>query len=107
GPAASGAERLADWPDEGAAGARVSGEQICVRGLVQGVGFRPHVWRIAHDCRLSGDVRNDSDGVLIRAWGERRALERFLRRVRSEAPPLARIEALRTTPPPRQHPPRS
>ena len=45
-------------------GGGMSSEQIRVRGLVQGVGFRPTVWRLAHDLGLRGDVRNDGDGVL-------------------------------------------
>lgn len=65
-----------------------------MRGLVQGVGFRPTVWRHARNCDLLGDVRNDSDGVLIRVWGERSALESFVRSVQSDAPPLARIDSL-------------
>ena len=74
--------------------AAVVGEQIRVRGLVQGVGFRPTVWRIAHDCGLDGEVCNDGDGVLIRAWGLPQALDSFVCRLREEAPPLARIRTL-------------
>lgn len=73
---------------------RPIGEEIRVRGLVQGVGFRPTVWRLAHDCGLVGDVRNDSDGVLIHACGDVLTVEQFLARLRAECPPLARIDAI-------------
>ncbi len=69
-----------------------------MRGLVQGVGFRPHAFRLAADCGLSGEVWNDAEGVLIRIWGEAAARRRFLVRLRDEAPPLARIDALETRP---------
>ncbi|MGH8282921.1 MAG: carbamoyltransferase HypF [Gammaproteobacteria bacterium] len=75
-----------------------TGEAIRVRGLVQGVGFRPTVWRLARDCGLVGEVCNDAEGVLIRAWGEAAARERFLHRLRGEAPPLARIDAVESVP---------
>ncbi len=72
----------------------MSGRRIRVRGLVQGVGFRPHVWRIARAEGLSGSVRNDGEGVEIEAWGDAGALSRFTRRIGAEAPPLARIDAI-------------
>ncbi len=70
------------------------GRAIRVRGLVQGVGFRPTVWRLARECALSGSVWNDSEGVMIEAFGEPAGLDLFLRRLRREPPPLARIEAV-------------
>jgi hydrogenase maturation protein HypF len=70
------------------------GAEIRVRGLVQGVGFRPTVWRLAHECGVVGDVRNDSDGVLIHAWGDARTLQRFIDNLSTECPPLARIDAI-------------
>ena len=73
---------------------KIQGEYIRVRGLVQGVGFRPAVWRLANDCGLSGDVLNDGQGVLIRAWGTVSALDEFLRRLKKEGPLLARIDAI-------------
>ena len=76
---------------------RTQGESIRVRGLVQGVGFRPTVWRIARDCGLRGDVRNDGEGVLVRAWGAPAQLQRFCAELRSGCPPLARIDALERT----------
>lgn len=74
----------------------LAAREIRVRGLVQGVGFRPTVWRLAEACGLRGEVLNDSAGVLIRAVGTPSALARFLDRLRSEAPPLARIDAVET-----------
>jgi hydrogenase maturation protein HypF len=73
-------------------------QSIRVRGLVQGVGFRPTVWRLARDLGLWGDVRNDGDGVLIRVWvpdadGAQR-LDRLCERLRAECPPLARIDSI-------------
>lgn len=73
---------------------QMSGEEIRVRGLVQGVGFRPNVWRLACECGLVGEVHNDSDGVLIHAWGAQPTLNLFVQRIQDEAPPLARIVAL-------------
>lgn len=70
------------------------GEVIRVRGLVQGVGFRPTVWRLARACGVSGDVGNDSEGVLIHAWANTRTLDEFVERLRSECPPLGRIDAI-------------
>ncbi|CAB3780142.1 Carbamoyltransferase HypF [Paraburkholderia ultramafica] len=70
------------------------GEEIRVRGLVQGVGFRPTVWRVAHEWGVIGDVRNDSDGVLIHAWGDAWTLQHFIDSLSAECPPLARIDAI-------------
>ena len=74
-----------------------SGEQIRVRGLVQGVGFRPTVWRLARDLGLAGDVRNDGTGVLVRLWGDAVARDAFCERLVAECPPLARIRSLERT----------
>lgn len=72
--------------------------EIRVRGRVQGVGFRPTVWRYARELGLSGDVRNDADGVLIRAFGSETAIGTLIARLRREPPPLARIDAIETVP---------
>jgi hydrogenase maturation protein HypF len=74
------------------------GRAIRIRGLVQGVGFRPRVWRLARDCRLTGEVWNDAEGVMIRAWGQPPDLDRFLARLDEEPPPLARIDAVEWEP---------
>jgi hydrogenase maturation protein HypF len=63
-----------------------------VTGVVQGVGFRPHVYGLARELGLSGFVLNDAAGVVVEVEGE--AVEVFLSRLRDEAPPLAAIESL-------------
>ncbi len=67
---------------------------IRVRGIVQGVGFRPHAWRLAHRHGLRGWVANDGEGVSIHACGAEAAIEDFVRALANEAPPLARIDAI-------------
>ncbi len=68
--------------------------EIRVRGRVQGVGFRPTVWQHAQALGLAGDVRNDGEGVLIRARGPRAAIEVLLDRLRRVPPPLARLDGI-------------
>lgn len=63
-------------------------------GRVQGVGFRPFVYRLAHHCGLCGWVRNRSGQVEIFAQGDSASLERFGRRLLSDAPPLAQPRIL-------------
>ena len=70
--------------------------RIRVRGLVQGVGFRPHVWLVARAVGVSGHVLNDASGVEIEAWGTAAQIDRFLADLRTKAPPLARIDAIET-----------
>ncbi|MEH2228484.1 MAG: carbamoyltransferase HypF [Nostoc sp.] len=69
-------------------------EEIRVRGTVQGVGFRPTVYRLAKACDLRGDVCNDGQGVLIRVSGSEKAITEFVARLQTECPPLARINQL-------------
>ncbi len=76
----------------------MKGERIRVRGLVQGVGFRPTVWRLARDAGVSGSVVNDGEGVLIEAWAEQAALDGLCEQIQAHCPPLARIDALERNP---------
>lgn len=62
-----------------------------MNGIVQGVGFRPFVFRLASRLGLTGFVRNDSTGVIIEIEGDRAALEVFVCSLPAELPPLARI----------------
>lgn len=73
------------------------GQQIRVTGTVQGVGFRPTVWRLAKECALLGSVWNDAEGVLIQAWGEADNLAEFTQRLKDEQPPLSQIENIVST----------
>jgi hydrogenase maturation protein HypF len=72
----------------------MASEEIRVKGTVQGVGFRPTVYRLAKACGLQGDVCNDGQGVLIRVSGSEEALAEFVARLQQECPPLARIQEL-------------
>ena len=65
-----------------------------VTGRVQGVGFRPHVYRVALSCCLCGSVRNTDRGVRIEVQGAASSIERFALRLRADLPPLARISSL-------------
>ncbi len=78
--------------------AQASASEIRVSGTVQGVGFRPTVWRLAREEGLLGEVLNDGQGVLIRTVGSADAIQRLIQRIRSEAPVLARIESLQQIP---------
>jgi len=68
--------------------------KIRIEGAVQGVGFRPFVWRLATELGLFGSVMNGVEGVVIEADGNKDALEVFLARLISEIPPLAKIEKI-------------
>lgn len=68
---------------------------VDVAGIVQGVGFRPFVYRLANECGLTGVIANTPAGVSIEVQGEADAVERFLERLPKEIPLLARITGLR------------
>ena len=66
--------------------------RVRVAGVVQGVGFRPFVYTVAHRLGLGGVVSNDGRGVVIEAEGDDAALAALVEAVRTQAPPLARVE---------------
>lgn len=68
--------------------------KVHIKGAVQGVGFRPFVYRLAKELGLKGFVINDTGGVYLEVEGEKKSLELFLLRLSSEKPPLARIHFL-------------
>lgn len=72
--------------------------RLTVRGVVQGVGFRPFVWRLAHEHDLAGSVRNTLDGVVIEVEGAAPAVDRFATAVVERAPTLARVASLSVEP---------
>ncbi|MDR1351512.1 MAG: carbamoyltransferase HypF [Zoogloeaceae bacterium] len=72
--------------------------EFLISGLVQGVGFRPAVWRLATDLRLAGWVRNTAQGVEIHLEGDAARQADFLARLTEAMPSLARIEQIRRTP---------
>jgi hydrogenase maturation protein HypF len=78
------------------------GRRIEIRGVVQGVGFRPWVYRLARQEGIAGRVRNDGAGVTIEAYGRRTALDHFLRRLEAAPPPAATITALQWEPIPQE-----
>lgn len=72
--------------------------RVAVTGIVQGVGFRPFVYRLATARGLAGWARNTGGGVEIEVEGEPAALDAFAAALVESAPPLARIEAVRSSP---------
>ena len=68
--------------------------RIRVRGVVQGVGFRPFVYALANRLGLDGHVGNDADGVFVEVEGAAALVATFERRLVDERPPLARVESL-------------
>ena len=66
--------------------------RVRLRGIVQGVGFRPFVHNLAVKLALAGSVRNSSAGLVAEVEGDAQAVDRFVAAIRSEAPPLAWIQ---------------
>ena len=76
---------------------RLLGLQIIVSGTVQGVGFRPYIYRLANETGVAGWVSNTSQGVHICIEGSADAVESFHCRLKTETPPLAAISCLLIT----------
>lgn len=74
------------------------GRRIAIRGTVQGVGFRPWVYRVARESHVSGRVRNDTGGVTIEAFGAPDDVRRFIDGLAADRPAAALIDELRTEP---------
>jgi hydrogenase maturation protein HypF len=79
---------------EGGGDRPAEGRRIALTGAVQGVGFRPFVYRLAHDTGVTGRVRNDAAGVTIEAFGPAAALDTFVARLVRDRPPAASIDGL-------------
>ncbi|MFI8950154.1 carbamoyltransferase HypF [Streptomyces sp. NPDC053750] len=71
--------------------------RVVVRGVVQGVGFRPFVYGLATDLRLAGHVTNTGDGVVVEVEGPAVAVDRFCASLAPDAPPLAVVESVEET----------
>lgn len=76
---------------------RIGRKQIHIRGIVQGVGFRPFVYNLAQQHQLNGYVLNSAAGVVIEVEGEAAELDHFVAKLSSDAPPLAMIENVAVT----------
>ena len=72
----------------------LTGKRIRVFGVVQGVGFRPFIYRLAKEYNLKGWVLNTSSSVEIEVEGEKESIERFISDIKTKAPPVARIERI-------------
>src|SRR5690349_8267557 len=71
---------------------------LTIHGQVQGVGFRPHVYALAHQLRLTGSVRNHGGAVQIEIEGHDDALDAFLSWIRERSPPQTRIDSISSQP---------
>jgi hydrogenase maturation protein HypF len=74
--------------------------RLDISGVVQGVGFRPFLFSLAARHRIAGEVSNTASGVQVRAEGDSRDLARFVEAITAEAPLLARVDEVKTTPVP-------
>src|SRR5574344_928798 len=70
--------------------------KILVQGIVQGVGFRPFVYRVATELKLKGYVRNLGNVVEIVLQGEKKNIEQFLYDLENKKPPISKINSIKT-----------
>ncbi len=71
--------------------------KIIIQGAVQGVGFRPFIYRLARELNLTGWVNNSAAGVFIEVEGRETILQQFLSRIPLEKPPISHINSLEST----------
>src|ERR1700753_3230562 len=69
--------------------------RIQVRGIVQGVGFRPYIFALARRHALKGQVLNNASGVLVDVEGGASAVEQFVEEIASNPPPLSQVDSIR------------
>ncbi len=95
-PAPTGVElqRPAELPIHSEAAPQAIRARLVVSGIVQGVGFRPFVHRLAHSLGLKGWVLNSTEGVVIEVEGKADLVDRFVQALRPEAPPRAQVDRI-------------
>ena len=76
-------------------GDNIAAYRIQVQGLVQGVGFRPFIYRIASGNSLTGWVENRNDGVTIHVEGKESDIQKFISDIGTKAPPASRIQSVK------------
>ena len=70
------------------------GVRIEIKGRVQGVGFRPFVWRLAQKYKLRGQIYNNISGVIIELWNSKKTVNNFLNILPKELPKLAKLDSI-------------
>lgn len=75
-----------------------NGIELRISGLVQGVGFRPHVWRVARQLKLSGRVFNAASGVVVELCTDADGAEQFVTELLATLPPLAQVDRIERNP---------
>ncbi|MCS7228442.1 MAG: carbamoyltransferase HypF [Candidatus Kryptonium sp.] len=73
-------------------------KKIYIEGIVQGVGFRPFIYKLANEFNLKGYIYNDTSGVYIEVEGEEEAIDEFIKAIPVKAPPLSLIEKIISEP---------